>query len=96
MSILKIKPQIFITNIHLNKKAYSELYSKKNQITFYVNVRINNYIKNKAEALSAIVLYKSQKEAIDGVLDYLINSFTELKCHVLNVHNLFLFCLKRI
>ena len=48
--------------------------NKSNRITFYANVRINNHIKNKAEALSAIGLYKSQKEAIDEALDYLINS----------------------
>lgn len=48
--------------------------SKTDRITFYANVRINNHIKNKAEALSAIGLYKSQKEAIDEALDYLINS----------------------
>ena len=44
------------------------------RITFYSNVRINNHIKNKAEALSSIGLYKSQKEAIDEALDYLIDS----------------------
>ena len=48
--------------------------SKTDRITFYANVRIDNHIKNKAEALSAIGLYKSQKEAIDEALDYLINS----------------------
>lgn len=45
-----------------------------NRITFYANVRIDNHIKNKAEALSAIGLYKTQKEAIDKALDYLITS----------------------
>lgn len=44
------------------------------RITFYSNVRINNHIKNKTEALSSIGLYKSQKEAIDEALDYLIDS----------------------
>ncbi|WP_262340838.1 DUF5388 domain-containing protein [Lactiplantibacillus plantarum] len=43
-------------------------------VTFYANVRINNHIKNKAEALSGIGLYKSQKDAIDNALDYLIDS----------------------
>ena len=45
-----------------------------NRITFYANVRIDNHIKNKAEALAAIGLYKTQKEAIDKALDYLITS----------------------
>ena len=56
------------------EKVEPEHASKKDQVTFYANVRINNHIKNKAEALSAIGLYKSQKEAIDEALDYLINS----------------------
>jgi len=50
--------------------------SELDRITFYSNVRINNHIKNKAEALSAIGLYKSQKEAIDESLDYLIDSLS--------------------
>ena len=56
------------------EKIEPEHDSKKERVTFYANVRINNHIKNKAEALSAIGLYKSQKEAIDEALDYLINS----------------------
>ena len=46
------------------KKAYSELYSKKNQITFYANVRINNCIKNKAQALLAIGDYKGRRKKL--------------------------------
>lgn len=57
-----------------NKESNYTEENKSNRITFYANVRINNHIKNKAEALSAIGLYKSQKEAIDEALDYLINS----------------------
>ena len=43
-------------------------------VTFYANVRINNHIKNKAEALSSIGLFKSQKDAISDALDYFIDS----------------------
>lgn len=50
--------------------------SKTDRITFYANVRIDNHIKNKAEALSSLGLYKSQKEAIDEALDYLIDSLS--------------------
>lgn len=46
------------------------------RVTFYANVRINNHIKNKAEALSAIGLYKSQKDVIEGAIDYLIDSLS--------------------
>lgn len=56
------------------EKMDPELPQNKDQVTFYANVRIDNHIKNKAEALAAIGLYKSQKEAIDEALDYLINS----------------------
>ncbi|KJY59745.1 uncharacterized protein JG30_12410 (plasmid) [Bombilactobacillus mellifer] len=56
------------------EKMASEIPENKDQVTFYANVRIDNHIKNKAEALAAIGLYKSQKEAIDEALDYLINS----------------------
>jgi len=52
----------------------SAIDSKTDRITFYANVRINNHIKNKAEALSSIGMYKSQKEAIEEALDYLIDS----------------------
>ncbi len=62
-----------INSKHDKESNYTEE-NKSNRITFYANVRINNHIKNKAEALSAIGLYKSQKEAIDEALDYLINS----------------------
>ena len=56
------------------EKMDPELPKNKDQVTFYANVRIDNHSKNKAEALAAIGLYKSQKEAIDEAQDYLINS----------------------
>ena len=48
--------------------------SETDRVTFYANVRINNHIKNKAEALSSIGLFKSQKDAISDALDYFIDS----------------------
>lgn len=56
------------------EKVEPEHASKKDRVTFYADVRINNHMKNKAEALSAIGLYKTHEEAIDEALDYLINS----------------------
>lgn len=47
------------------------------RVTFYANVRINNHIKNKAEALSSIGIFKSQKDAINDALDYLIDSLAQ-------------------
>lgn len=64
-----------IDDLNLEDKNSNETENNNvDRITFYANVRIDNHIKNKAEALSAIGLYKSQKEAIDEALDYLINS----------------------
>ena len=62
-------------NGRVTLKKQSRGFLKKDQATFYANVRIDSHIKNKAEVLAAIGLYKTQKEAIDEALDYLINSF---------------------
>ncbi|WP_208423042.1 DUF5388 domain-containing protein [Latilactobacillus fragifolii] len=51
--------------------------SKIESVTYYANVRINNHIKNKAEALSIIGIVKSQKEAIDRALDAFIDQLSE-------------------
>lgn len=51
--------------------------SKTDRVTFYANVRINNHIKNKLEALSTIGIAKSQKEALESALDYYIESLPE-------------------
>lgn len=48
--------------------------TETDRVTFYANVRINNHIKNKAESLSSIGLFKSQKDAISDALDYYIDS----------------------
>lgn len=69
------KNNYYKINGHITlEKMDPDLSKNKDQVTFYANVRIDNHIKNKAEALAAIGLYKSQKEAIDEALDYLINS----------------------
>lgn len=46
-------------------------------VTFYANVRINNHIKNKLEALSTVGLAKSQKEAMDMAIDFYIESLPD-------------------
>ena len=72
-----IKPKNTFTTDDLksnNGKPSKPGKSVADSVTFYANVRINNHIKNKAEALSGIGLYKSQKDAIDNALDYLIDS----------------------
>lgn len=70
-----IKPKNTFTTDDLQVKPTNILpKGQTDSITFYANVRINNHIKNKAEALSGIGLYRSQKDAIDNALDYLIDS----------------------
>lgn len=51
--------------------------SKIESVTYYANVRINNHIKNKAEALSIIGIANSQKDAIDRALDSFIEQLTD-------------------
>lgn len=51
--------------------------SKIESVTYYANVRINNHIKNKAEALSIIGIAKSQKDAIDRALDSFVDQLSD-------------------
>lgn len=60
----------------VSEKLEQDVNVVPDRVTFYANVRINNHIKNKAEALSAIGLYKSQKDVIEGAIDYLIDSLS--------------------
>lgn len=50
---------------------------KIDRVTFYANVRINNHIKNKLEALTNIGLAKSQKDGLDRAVDYYIDSLPD-------------------
>lgn len=71
-----IKPKNTFSLDDLETPDLSQIKSKTetDRVTFYANVRINNHIKNKAEALSSIGLFKSQKDAISDALDYFIDS----------------------
>ncbi|WP_429971912.1 DUF5388 domain-containing protein (plasmid) [Fructilactobacillus sp. Tb1] len=46
-------------------------------VTFYANVRINNHIKNKIQALSILGLANSQKDAIETAVNYYIESLPQ-------------------
>ncbi len=52
--------------------------NKVDSVTFYANVRINNHIKNKLEALSTIGLASSQKDALENALDYYVQSLPDV------------------
>ena len=71
-----IKPKKTFTTDDLSEKnnKLDQKIQVADSVTFYANVRINNHIKNKAEALSGIGLYRSQKDSIDNALDYLVDS----------------------
>lgn len=60
-----------------NEKKTPKLNVKTDSVTVYTSVRVNNHIKNKAEALSSIGLASSQKDAIDIALDNYIQSLSE-------------------
>lgn len=81
-----IKPETTFSMDSLNdKKPKTDNVTELNQVdekkidrvTFYANVRINNHIKNKLEALTNIGLAKSQKDGLDRAVDYYIDSLPE-------------------
>lgn len=79
-----IKPENTFSLNELEEKQpqkKKESQSPKNnvveRVTFYANIRINNHIKNKLEALTMLGLAKSQKQAVEIALDYYLNSLPD-------------------
>ena len=79
-----IKPENTFSLNELEEKQLQENKTpqtpKKNvveRVTFYANIRINNHIKNKLEALTMLGLAKSQKQAVEIALDYYLNSLPD-------------------
>ena len=60
-----------------NKKPQTPKNNVVERVTFYANIRINNHIKNKLEALTMLGLAKSQKQAVEIALDYYLNSLPD-------------------
>ena len=60
-----------------NKKPQKPKKNVVERVTFYANIRINNHIKNKLEALTMLGLAKSQKQAVEIALDYYLNSLPD-------------------
>lgn len=54
-------------------------------VTFYANLRINNHLRNKLEAISTIGISKSNKQSLEIALDYYINSLSEEQKEKLNL-----------
>ncbi|EEI18287.1 DUF5388 domain-containing protein [Lentilactobacillus hilgardii] len=72
----EIKPEEKFTIEDL-EKIKDEKSEDVNNITFYSNVRINNHIKNKLEAIAITGNSKSQKDSIEKALNYYIESFSD-------------------
>ena len=60
-----------------NKKPQTPKKNVVERVTFYANIRINNHIKNKLEALTMLGLAKSQKQAVEIALDYYLDSLPD-------------------
>lgn len=70
-----IKPENTFTLDDNKNKANSE--KKVDRVTFYANLRINNHLRNKLEAISTIGISKSNKESLEIALDYYIDSLPD-------------------
>lgn len=67
-----ITPQ---NSVNMNEVLLNDKDNKTiDSVTFYANVRINNHIKNKIQALSILGLANSQKDAIETAVNYYIDS----------------------
>lgn len=66
-----IKPEsTFSLENNLEKK-------KVDRVTFYANLRINNHLRNKLEAISTIGISKTNKQSLEIALDYYIDSLPD-------------------
>lgn len=77
-----IKPEttFSLDSLNQNSKTNDEAQTPtKNvdRVTFYANIRINNHIKNKLEALAMLGLAKSQKQAVEIAIDYYLDSLSD-------------------
>lgn len=77
-----IKPEntFSLDNLNSNNKNNNEAQTPtKNvdRVTFYANIRINNHIKNKLEALAMLGIAKSQKQAVEIAIDYYLESLSD-------------------
>ena len=73
----RIEPENSTSIKDLSNPGEQSKSSKIESVTYYANVRINNHIKNKAEALSIIGVAKSQKDAIDRALDSFVEQLSD-------------------
>ena len=73
-----IKPETTFSLDNLNQGNEAQTPTKTvDRVTFYANIRINNHIKNKLEALAMLGIAKSQKQAVEIALDYYLDSLSD-------------------
>lgn len=71
-----IRPNETFTQDDL-KKSKKEQITKTESVTYYANIRINNHIRNQLQSLSLMGLAKSQKGALELLINEYVNGMPE-------------------
>jgi len=70
-----LKPQQTATGF--DKKESKKTQQEIASVTFDTNLKISNHTRNRLQAMTTLGYAETQKEAIDVVLEYFVNSMTE-------------------
>lgn len=72
-----IRPNETFTQDDLKKESKKEQITKTESVTYYANIRINNHIRNQLQSLSLMGLAKSQKGALELLINEYVNGMPE-------------------
>ena len=72
-----ITPNESFTQDDLKKASKKEQITKTESVTYYANIRINNHIRNQLQSLSLMGLAKSQKGALEVLINEYVNGMPE-------------------
>ena len=72
-----ITPNESFTQDDLKKASKKEQITKTESVTYYANIRINNHIRNQLQSLSLMGLAKSQKGALELLINEYVNGMPE-------------------
>ena len=72
-----IRPNETFTQDDLKKESKKEQITKTASVTYYANIRINNHIRNQLQSLSLMGLAKSQKGALELLINEYVNGMPE-------------------
>ena len=72
-----IRPNETFTQDDLKKESKKEKITKTESVTYYANIRINNHIRNQLQSLSLMGLAKSQKGALELLINEYVNGMPE-------------------